>query len=169
MSRLVAVVLAGTIGGSLIGCAAEGQARHHVTARPDLHPPILATVAHKPRLGVAGPLTGDAGTTRHPRSSRSRPITTGSTAWASGAFARRVVGCESGGDPAILDSHTGTTYFGKWQADADFVRTYDGSSAWSWVSSGRFTMPEWRQDAMAYRGWLARGWQPWECAGLVSR
>jgi hypothetical protein len=91
------------------------------------------------------------------------------TDWASTPFARRVAMCESSGDPQILDAHTGTTYFGKWQANANFVRSYDGSDAWSWVVAGRFTMPEARQDAMAYRGFLARGWQPWECARLVAR
>lgn len=71
--------------------------------------------------------------------------------------------CESGGRPSVLGHHAGVTYFGKWQANADFVRTYLGVNPWRWVRNGRWTFPEAQQDLMAYRGYQARGWQPWAC------
>jgi hypothetical protein len=92
------------------------------------------------------------------------PSSPSAAAWASSAQARAVAACESGGDPGVISVHGGVSYFGKWQADSAFVESYDGTSAWSWVSGNRFTMPEARQDAMAYRGYQARGWQPWACA-----
>lgn len=64
----------------------------------------------------------------------------------------------------MISTHGGVTYFGKWQGNAGFIRTYGHTDPWAWVRNGRFTMPEAQQDALAYRGWLARGWQPWSCA-----
>lgn len=55
------------------------------------------------------------------------------------------------------------TYFGKWQANADFVRTYLHVNPWHYVRGGKWTLAEAQQDLMAYRGWKARGWQPWTC------
>lgn len=80
-----------------------------------------------------------------------------------------VARCESGSDPTELyTSKRGTTYFGKWQANADFVLTYAHVHAWAYVHHGSFTMPEAQQDLMAYRGYLARGWQPWECRKVLK-
>ena len=164
MSRLTAVVLGATIAGSLVACAHVGPQTTNVTAGK-YEPHAVMSSAPKPVMDIARRSPSPSPSRR---ASRSRQLP-GAEAWASTPFARRVAQCESSDDPTILDSHTGTTYFGKWQANADFVRSYDGSNAWSWVVAGRFTMPEAQQDEMAYRGWLARGWQPWECAGLVSR
>jgi hypothetical protein len=43
--------------------------------------------------------------------------------------------------------------------DADFWETYGGLK----YASRPELASETEQDAVAYRGWLARGWQPWEC------
>lgn len=161
MSRTTATFLTVVIGGGLLGCATVDTAPV-VVAEPAPSHQVLRTRADAP---------SPKPTPRTKRASRSREVAApmdsdGFTAadWASGSFARHVAQCESGGDPHVISHHSGVTYYGKWQANADFVRSYDGSSATSWVRAGRFTMPEARQDAMAFRGWFARGWQPWACA-----
>ncbi len=93
-----------------------------------------------------------------PRASRSRHTTAPSSRWAATAKARTVAFCESSGDITAV-SRTGK-YRGKWQADADFWRTYGGLQ----FASRPELASEAEQDAVAYRGWLARGWQPWACA-----
>lgn len=120
-----------------------------------------AAGAHQARVAAA---RASRSQQRTPLPAAVPPAPAGATAWAATATARAVAQCESGGDPTVVATHSGVTYYGKWQADAAFVAAYDGSSAWSWVRNGRFTMPEAQQDAMAYRGYLARGWQPWACA-----
>lgn len=85
-------------------------------------------------------------------------VPSGSVAWAAGAGARAVKQCESGGDPGAVSASG--TYRGAWQMDSDFWRTYGGleyASRPELASMGQ-------QDAVAYRGWLHRGWQPWQCA-----
>lgn len=97
---------------------------------------------------------------RASRSVRRAGLPTGalSALWASTAKARAVAFCESSGDIHAV-SATGK-HRGKWQADADFWRTYGGL-----VYAPRPELAsEVEQDAVAYRGWLARGWQPWACA-----
>ncbi len=54
-------------------------------------------------------------------------------------------------------------YRGKWQMDADFWQTYGGLQ----YASRPDAASEAEQDAVAYRGWQARGWQPWECRKVL--
>lgn len=93
--------------------------------------------------------------------SKVTPTSTGSAQWARSSAARAVAECESGGNPRAVNA-TGK-YRGKWQMDRDFWRSYGGL---------RFALLpdlalEGEQDEVAYRGWLARGWQPWECRKVL--
>lgn len=47
--------------------------------------------------------------------------------------------------------------------DADFWKTYGGLQ----YASRPEMASEQEQDAVAYRGWLARGWQPWTCRSVL--
>lgn len=91
----------------------------------------------------------------------------GAYAWAHSAFALKVTHCEAPGGPTELDNNGGVYYFGKWQMNEDFVRTYGGVNPWDYVRHGKFMMPESMQDSIAYKGWRARGWEPWACASMV--
>jgi len=83
---------------------------------------------------------------------------TSSAAWAASPKAVAVAKCESGGNPTVV-SRTGK-YQGKWQMDDRFWQSYGGLQ---FASDPQFAS-EAQQDEVAYRGWLARGWQPWSCA-----
>jgi hypothetical protein len=48
-------------------------------------------------------------------------------------------------------------YRGTWQMNADFWKTYGGKKYAS--KANKATCHE--QDLVAYKGWLARGWNPW--------
>jgi hypothetical protein len=85
--------------------------------------------------------------------------------WRKSARAAAIMKCESGGDYGMVDGHTGTNYYGAWQADRDFWTTWGGTV--SYLSTRPFAAPHLMQDEVAYRGWLSRGWQPWECNSLV--
>lgn len=121
----------------------------------------------------------EADRARQVRASRSRrrpqvvhtvdnPVPSGAAAWAAGSFARAVARCESS-DVGIhgVDVNGGVAYYGKWQANRDFWLTYGGNPAY--LGGSTFPASEAEQDAVAYRGWLDRGWQPWACARIVSR
>jgi colicin import membrane protein len=81
-----------------------------------------------------------------------------SAAWAASPKARAVANCESGGNPSI--TNPSGKYQGKWQMDDSFWRSYGGLA----FASDPHYATEAQQDEVAYRGWLARGWQPWSCA-----
>lgn len=51
-------------------------------------------------------------------------------------------------------------YRGRWQMDANFWSAYGGLAYAS--TPDRATCHQ--QDLVAYRGWQARGWQPWPTA-----
>ena len=76
-------------------------------------------------------------------------------AWANTWAARTVAKCESGhkGPRAVNPSGK---YRGKWQFDGPTWRSVGGKGDPARVSEAY-------QDLMAYRLWLKRGWQPWEC------
>ena len=120
-------------------------------------------------LRTRGPADRPATPSPTPRASRSRPTTVsgrsrlldGSAGWAAGADAQAVARCESGGNPRAVNP-TGT-YRGKWQMDAGFWATYGGLR----FASSPEQAGEAQQDSVAYRGWLARGWQPWQCSSVL--
>lgn len=75
----------------------------------------------------------------------------------------RVGACESGNRYNVVAVHGGVTYYGRWQANGEFWTAYGGDA--SYLGGSSFTAPAWMQNLVAYRGYLARGWQPWQCAG----
>lgn len=97
-------------------------------------------------------------------SGASRP---GFEAWRNSRAAHRIAHCESS-DVGIhgVDVNDGVAYYGKWQANADFWVTYGGSRAD--LGGSHFSPSELEQDMVAYRGYLARGWQPWTCARILG-
>lgn len=80
-------------------------------------------------------------------------------AWAHSSFAVKVANCESGGNPRAVNG----IYHGKWQMDHDFWRSYGGLR----FASDPLYATEAQQDWVAWRGWKARGWEPWQCATMV--
>lgn len=80
-----------------------------------------------------------------------------SFAWAHSAFALKVAQCESGGN---AHNRGNPRYRGKWQMGyaewADEGGTGDPADA-----------SEAEQDFRAWKLWKARGWSPWQCAGMV--
>jgi hypothetical protein len=73
-----------------------------------------------------------------------------------------VARCESYPDGPRAVSLTGK-YRGKWQMDASFWRTYGGLS----FAETPERATEVEQDLVAYRGYLARGWEPWTCRKVL--
>ena len=100
------------------------------------------------------------------RSPRIKPtrLVTGRSAferWRTSSAARAVAECESGGDPHA--TNPSGKYRGKWQMDADFWQTYGGLK----FAARPDSATEYQQDLVAYKGWQARGWQPWECRKVL--
>lgn len=110
--------------------------------------PVVRPIRQSPRFAVSG----------------------SAEAWAHSAKAVRVANCESGGGP---NDHSSTydgdphlrdgMYHGKWQMDSSFWSSYGGLR----FASDAADATEAEQDAVAYRGYLARGWEPWTCASMV--
>lgn len=66
--------------------------------------------------------------------------------------------CVADGEGA-WSSATGNGYFGRFQADLNFQAAYGGN----WLrryGTANYWLPRY-QTNMAWRGWNARGWQPW--------
>lgn len=76
----------------------------------------------------------------------------------------RVRHCESGGSGGYRAVSASGTFRGAYQMNADFWRSYGGDPAYlrppSWERA-----PEAMQDAVAFRGYAARGRQPWTSGG----
>jgi hypothetical protein len=62
-------------------------------------------------------------------------------------------------------ANTGNGYFGGFQADRSFQRTYGGRYYRRWGTANRW--PKWAQIHMAYRGHAARGWNPWPTTSQI--
>lgn len=93
---------------------------------------------------------------------------TGAYAWAHTTDAIKVANCESG-DRSSWDHYNGNPhmrgkYSGKWQMDSDFWSTYGGRQ----FASTAADASESEQDIVAYKGYLARGWQPWSCSRIMG-
>jgi hypothetical protein len=56
-------------------------------------------------------------------------------------------------------SNTGNGYYGGFQADMNFQRAYGPEYLRRWGTANNW--PPIAQIHMAWRGWRARGWQPW--------
>lgn len=88
------------------------------------------------------------------RRQQPRAICWRSHLWAESSAGRCVSSKEGG-----LRTNTGNGYYGKWQADVQFQRTY---ALWLYNRFGvASNWPEWAQDLMGFRGYRSRGWYPW--------
>lgn len=94
--------------------------------------------------------------TRKAAAGRSEPrVPEGFAAWLASPIGKRISWRESHNICSITNP-TGK-YQGKWQMDDNFWRAYGGLKYAP--NPHQATCHE--QDLVAYRGWLARGWQPW--------
>ncbi|MEY4493444.1 MAG: Transglycosylase-like domain [Actinomycetota bacterium] len=75
--------------------------------------------------------------------------------WISSKTAARVIKKESKGNCKAIGAKG--KYRGKWQFNSDFWKTYGGLEFAPLADQATCE----QQDQVAYRGWLARGWQPW--------
>ena len=75
--------------------------------------------------------------------------------WITSPTAIRVIKKESKGNCKAVGANG--KYRGKWQMNAGFWKTYGGLE---FAPRADLATCE-QQDQVAYRGWLARGWQPW--------
>ena len=75
--------------------------------------------------------------------------------WITSPTALRVIKKESRGNCKAVGAKG--KYRGKWQMNAGFWKTYGGLE---FAPRADLATCE-QQDQVAYRGWLARGWQPW--------
>jgi hypothetical protein len=75
--------------------------------------------------------------------------------WITSPTAIRVIKKESKGNCKAIGAKG--KYRGKWQMNAGFWKTYGGLE---FAPRADLATCE-QQDQVAYRGWLARGWQPW--------
>jgi hypothetical protein len=57
------------------------------------------------------------------------------------------------------NANTGNGYYGGMQMDMNFMSAYGGEFLARWGTADNW--PIWAQLTAAYRGWQARGWQPW--------
>lgn len=97
---------------------------------------------------------------------------TGAYSWAHSTAAYLVSNCESGerSAPDVSTRYNGDAHLydgahlGKWQMDSDFWTTNGGLA----YASNAAEASESQQDSVAHKGWLARGWQPWECASIMG-
>lgn len=83
-------------------------------------------------------------------------------AWSHSSDGMRVKECESSNRYGP-EARTGI-YQGAWQMDPSFWRSYGGRAFASHPDAAR----PWQQDLVAYRGYRARGWEPWVCARIVG-
>jgi len=75
---------------------------------------------------------------------------------------RAVFGCESHWNPKAVSASG--RYRGLAQMDAHFWSSYGGLA----YAPRPDEATGLEQLMVAYRGWRARGWQPWTCARLVG-
>lgn len=75
--------------------------------------------------------------------------------WITSPTALKVIKKESKGNCKAIGGKG--KYRGKWQVNAGFWKSYGGLQFAK--TADKATCEE--QDQVAYRGWLARGWQPW--------
>ena len=111
----------------------------------------------------------------HPRRPQRTGLTapqTGAYGWAHSRAGYLVANCESGdrSAPDVNTRYNGDAhlydraYDGKWQMDSSFWATYGGLA----YASNAAAASEVEQDSVAYKGFLNRGWQPWECASIMG-
>jgi membrane protein involved in colicin uptake len=128
--------------------------------------------AHRAALAKAAKARAVAAAAARQRAARAaarKALLTPSYVWAHRSFSIAVANCESGGGPGDnSSSYDGNAYlrdpnghYGKWQFDYSTWRDVGGSGNPASASIAE-------QDARAYRLYLQRGWQPWQCARMVG-
>jgi hypothetical protein len=150
-----ALLLTGTAAGIGLSSVADGATTVTVTATP----PVV-TVTAPPRV-----ITRTVEVTRASRSQTRDPLTPWqrdyferAQVWAASPKARAVIACESTNRPTAV-SRTGK-YRGLWQMDTDFWASYGGLA----IAARPDLASRAGQNYVAYRGFISRGWTPWECA-----
>lgn len=96
----------------------------------------------------------------HTHARKSAVVPVGAAAWAASARAVRLRNCESGGNYRAVNPSG--KYRGAYQMDRAFWIGNGGNPA---LTPDQASKAE--QDGVAYRGWKARGWQPWPHCGYV--
>lgn len=138
-----------------------GVAAHHTHAPTTHTPPVKPRKHAAVSAREARFLTADRTPTRRAsRSEQRKPLPSPTAFRPSDPTAAQWAAlrdCESSGNYA---DNTGNGYYGAYQMDLDFWRTYgDGSASRADLASAA------AQDAAARAGYDARGWEPWpECA-----
>lgn len=142
----------------------HAASRSHVrTSLPQAHPQVVHVTCWNGKVVIEHPGVQDC-----PDRPKPKPIAVpeGVYAWAHASFSILVANCESGGthqgqryngDP---HNRNNPRYRGKWQMGFP-----------EWADEGGSGDPadasEAEQDYRAWKLWKARGWQPWQCAGMV--
>jgi Transglycosylase-like domain len=120
-------------------------------------PTVTATVTAEPSPAPTVTVTREAAVSRSrastPVHSVNDPV--GFAAWLASPKGKAISWRESH-NICDITNPTGK-YQGKWQMDDNFWRSYGGLKYAP--NPHQATCHE--QDLVAYRGWLARGWQPW--------
>jgi len=149
-----ALLLTGTAAGIGLSSVADGATT--VTVTP---PPVTVTAPPKTVT-----ITRTVEATRASRSQLrgltpwQRDYWQRAQSWAATAKARAVIACESSNRPSAI-STTGK-YRGLWQMDADFWASYGGLE----IARRADLASRAAQNYVAYRGFVSRGWTPWDCA-----
>lgn len=103
----------------------------------------------------------------HPRPVVHRFVPAGLAAWLRAPETRKILGCESHDNPTDVSTHNGVVYYGEFQANRGFWLTYGGDPRYFVLARvgghSLFMAPKTMQDQVAYRGYLARGYEPWSC------
>lgn len=100
-----------------------------------------------------------AAAARRRAAAASRFLSSSAEAWAHSYFAEKVANCESGGNIHAVNGQ----YHGKWQMGPSFWSTFGGLR----FASDPLYATEAQQDYVAWTGWKAQGWAPWQCASMV--
>lgn len=176
-----ALLLTGTLAGIGLSSVADGATTVTVTATPPVvtvtAPPVTVRVTERAsRVRSRGTLPASLPTTSTSEGTRGglpggasrvsdsslkpwqRDYFERAQVWAASPKARAVIACESSNRPTAV-SRTGK-YRGLWQMDADFWASYGGLS----IAARPDLASRAGQNYVAYRGFISRGWTPWECA-----
>lgn len=132
------------------GVASRSLNRPHLMKQtpvpvPPVHAPVVHVVVRVPARQVRHVYVAPSGAAW--------------TSWAATPRVKALRQCESTDN---YGDNTGNGYYGAYQANRGFWVTYGGDP--SYLGTHPFAAPVAMQDMVAYRGFLSRGWEPWQCA-----
>lgn len=110
---------------------------------------VAAPVSAQASVATVNPADPTRGISKANRASVSFEV------WIASPTALKVIKKESKGNCKAIGGKG--KYRGKWQVNAGFWKSYGGLQFAK--TADKATCEQ--QDQVAYRGWLARGWQPW--------